>query len=244
MQLEEAIKYLRNKGFICEDTDSWSADDLDPTMSDEERRDAALNHNNRRRIWYSIGGDKNLAGRHVDMHLNGNNTPAARAWTKAMARNEKESDAYKRITELENELKRVKNPERKKEIQQTLDLYKNRLKQGTEEHQNYLNDLEGEDISMFAYAIQKILNKKLEEKGKQFAEIKGKNWFEARWWIHIKHAVDDILYDDKSYMHDWENFKKALNPNVDFNGDPNEVAEQIAPDVWELMMKRYDDWTY
>lgn len=244
MELNEAKEILKNAGLIVEDTDDWDEDDLDPTMSDEERSDARWRHNSRRKIWGSIGGSDHVAGRHVDMEKDGNNTPAARAWTKAMARNEKDSEDYKRLAQLEDELKRVRNPEKKKEIQQTIDRLKRRLTAGTKEWQDKMNWLEGEDISMFSYAIQRILNKELEERGKKLAEEKGKNWFDARWWIHIKHAVDEVLFDDENYTYDFEKFKKALNPNVDFNGDPNEVARQIAPDVWKIMAKRWDDWTY
>lgn len=242
--IDEALETLKNAGLIVEDTDDWDEDDLDPNMSDEERHAAAWDHNKRRKIWGSIGGKDYVAGRHVDMEKEGNNTPAGRAWTKAMARNEKDVEDYKRIAQLEDELKRVRNPAKKKEIQQTLDRVKNRVKAGTAEWQDKMNWLEGEDISMFSYAIQRILKDELAEKGKKLAEAKGKNWFDARWWIHIKHAVDEVLFDDENYTYDFDKFKKALNPNVDFNGDPNEVARQIAPDVWKIMAKRWDDWTY
>lgn len=244
MKLEEAIKYLKNKGFICEDTDDWDAADLDPTMSDEERSDAAWSHNMRRKIGFSIGGNRYVSGRHVNMEKDGNNTPAARAWTKAMARNERDADDYKRLAKLEDELKRVRNPEKKKEIQQTLDRLKRRMTAGTKEWQDKMNWLEGEDILMFASAISHILNNKLVEKGKKLAEEKGKNWFDNRWWMHIEQAVEEVLYNNENYTYDYDKFKKALNPNVDFNGDPNEVAEQIAPEVWNIMAKRLDDWTY
>jgi hypothetical protein len=244
MKLDEAKQILTKAGFLVEDTDDWDADDLDPTMSDDERRQAAWDHNKRRRIWGSIGGSDYVAGRHVDMEKDGNNTPAGRAWTKAMARNKKDVEDYKRISQLEDELMRVRNPAKKKEIQQTLDRVKNRLKAGTKEWQDKMNWLEGEDISRFSYAIQRILKDELADKGKKLAEEKGKTWFDARWWIHIKHAVDKVLFDDENYTYNFDAFKKALNPNVDFNGDPNEVARQIAPEVWKIMAQRWDDWTY
>ena len=244
MELNEAKQILKNNGYLVEDTDDWDEDDLEPSMSDEERSDAAFGHNRRRNIGVSIGGSHHLAGRHVNMEKNGNNTPAARAWTRAMARNEKDVEDYKRIAQLEDELKRVRNPEKKKEIKQTLDRLKNRVKAGTKEYQNKLNSLEGEDILMFASAISNILDNKLVDKGKKLAEEKGKNWFDTRWWMHIERAVEKVLYNNENYTYDFDKFKKALNPNVDFNGDPNEVARQIAPAVWNIMAKCWDDWTY
>lgn len=245
MNLNEAIKTLRDAGFIYEDTDDWDSDDMPAGMSDDERSHMAWKHNIR--TLHSAHSNElpanHLSTRLVDMDKFG--SPGERAWTRAMLKNDKDSEIYKRLSELEDELKQTRKPEKRKKLEDRIKWLKNYL--NGEGKKDKENNLRGHEISMLARSVANILYKDEDilEKAKEAAEKIQRDIFDARWYHIVEDVVEGIMFENVNYTAHYDEFEKALNPNIDFDfGNPKDIAKQIKNEFWKEMLKNIKIWTY